>query len=176
MQRLVQLKNKDDRKKTKIHRSITIGIFTNDQRRFSTWIFNENVTTNRSKRKEFDWPSSRETRFKFDFAAASWIFLPIYCLNEESWENVSRLTSTEPVKAILSIFSCTAMALPHSGPSPRRSKPKFLFSRRKKCRRNLEEYSRHRLEIRPKSTRTRCVINNRLFSHFFDQCSTIQRC
>jgi hypothetical protein len=48
-------------------------------------------------------PSSSETRFRFDSIAAACIFFP---------------TSTDPVKATLSICLCTAIALPQLGPSP----------------------------------------------------------
>ena len=49
-------------------------------------------------------PSSRETFFKFDFAAAHMTMRP---------------TSVEPVKATLSIFGCSEIAAPAVGPKPK---------------------------------------------------------
>jgi hypothetical protein len=100
---------------------LTISIFADDQRRFTACSWSRESSRERSH--EWRLPSSSETRLRFDVAAACWIFLPTYdrkSLRSKCSFIRPSLTSTEPVKAILSIRSCMAMAWPHSAPSPGR--------------------------------------------------------
>ncbi len=100
---------------------LTICIFTDDQRRFTTCVQKRDRTFQMTIHL-LGLPSSSVTRFRFDLAAPSWIFLPTYKVNVIILYFVfsSRLTSTEPVNDTLSMCSWTTIALPHLGPSPKR--------------------------------------------------------